>query len=34
VALDTRTMLRNDTGMNDALTLSDIHAGDILQITT
>jgi hypothetical protein len=33
VALDSRTTLRDDTGMNDPLTLSNIHAGDVLQIT-
>jgi hypothetical protein len=33
VSLDSRTTLRDDTGMTDPLTLSDIHADDILQIT-
>jgi hypothetical protein len=33
LALDSRTTLRDDTGINDPLTLPDIHAGDVLQVT-
>ncbi len=32
VSLDNRTTLRDETGLNDPLTLSDIHAGDVLQV--
>jgi hypothetical protein len=33
VSLDNRTTLQDETGMTDPLTLSDIHADDVLQIT-
>ena len=33
VALDSRATLRDETEINDPLTLSDIHAGDVLQVT-
>jgi hypothetical protein len=33
VSIDSRTTLQDDTGLTDPLTLSDIHADDVLQIT-